>query len=166
QMHDNDPTLWRGGDLAASLCFVVLIAAVAHPGTGIGEALGVQPLRWLGQRSYGLYLWHWPVIELMRPGVDISWTGPGVVVAQAAIVVLAAELSYRFVEQPIRTGRLQRRLAERPRRRLFALGATAALVAAFGALFSAPAPVNTVESALGSVPVSSTTVSFDPGRLP
>ncbi|HET7353580.1 MAG TPA: acyltransferase, partial [Gaiellaceae bacterium] len=113
QMHDYDPTLWQGGDLAASFCFMVLIAAVAHPKTGLGEALGVQPLRWLGERSYGIYLWHWPVIELMRPGVDISWTGPGVVVAQAAIVLTAAELSYRFVEQPIRTGSLQRRLAQR-----------------------------------------------------
>jgi peptidoglycan/LPS O-acetylase OafA/YrhL len=148
QMHDYDPTLWQGGDLAASFCFVVLIAAVAHPGTGLGEALGVQPLRWLGERSYGIYLWHWPVIELIRPGVDISWTGPGVVVAQAAIVLTAAELSYRFVEQPIRTGSLQRRLAERPRRlRLELVGAGAmGLVAAFAILFVVPKAVNPITS--------------------
>ncbi|MFL5915523.1 MAG: acyltransferase family protein [Gaiellaceae bacterium] len=148
QMHDYDPTLWQGGDLAASFCFVVLIAAVAHPGTGLGEALGVQPLRWLGERSYGIYLWHWPVIELMRPGVDISWTGPGVVVAQAAIVLTAAELSYRFVEQPIRTGSLQRRLAERPRRlRLELVGAgLMGLIAAFSVLFVIPSPVNPITS--------------------
>jgi hypothetical protein len=147
-MHDYDPTLWQGGDLAASFCFVVLIAAVAHPGTGLGEALGVQPLRWLGERSYGIYLWHWPVIELMRPGVDISWTGPGVVVAQAAIVLTAAELSYRFVEQPIRTGSLQRRLAERPRRlRLELVGAgLVGLIAAFSVLFVIPTAVNPITS--------------------
>jgi peptidoglycan/LPS O-acetylase OafA/YrhL len=148
QMHDYDPTLWQGGDLAASFCFVVLIAAVAHPGTGLGEALGVQPLRWLGERSYGIYLWHWPVIELMRPGVDVSWTGPGVVVAQAAIVLSAAELSYRYVEQPIRTGSLQRRLAQRPRRlRLELVGAGAmGLVAAFSVLFVIPKAVNPITS--------------------
>ncbi len=148
QMHDYDPTLWQGGDLAASFCFVVLIAAVAHPRTGLGRALGVQPLRWLGERSYGIYLWHWPVIELMRPGVDISWTGPGVVVAQAAIVLTAAELSYRFVEQPIRTGSLQRRLAQRPRRlRLELVGAGAmGLVAAFAVLFVIPKAVNPITS--------------------
>jgi peptidoglycan/LPS O-acetylase OafA/YrhL len=148
QMHDYDPTLWQGGDLAASFCFVVLIAAVAHPGTGLGEALGVQPLRWLGERSYGIYLWHWPVIELMRPGVDISWTGPGVVVAQAAIVLTAAELSYRYVEQPIRTGSLQRRLAERPRRlRLELVGAgLMGLVAAFSILFVIPRAANPITS--------------------
>jgi hypothetical protein len=147
-MHDYDPTLWQGGDLAASFCFVVLIAAVAHPGTGLGEALGVAPLRWLGERSYGIYLWHWPVIELMRPGVDISWTGPGVVFAQAAIVLTAAELSFRYVEQPIRTGSLQRRLAERPRRlRLELVGAGAmGLVAAFSVLFVIPKAVNPITS--------------------
>ena len=45
QIHEYDPTLWQGGDLAAAFCFVVLIAAVAHPGTGLGEALGIAPLR-------------------------------------------------------------------------------------------------------------------------
>jgi peptidoglycan/LPS O-acetylase OafA/YrhL len=154
QIHDYDPTLWQGGDLAASFCFVVLIAAVAHPATGLGEALGVQPLRWLGERSYGIYLWHWPVVELMRPGVDISWTGPGVVVAQAAIVLSAAALSYRYVEQPIRTGSLQRRLAEYSRRiRLEVVGGTAVgLAAAFAILFFIPHALNPVTGYVSNTP--------------
>jgi len=146
QMVDFNPTLYRGGDLAAAFCFAVLIAAVAHPGTGLGQALGVAPLRWLGERSYGIYLWHWPVVELMRPGVDIPWTGPGVVVAQAAIVLSAATLSYRYVEQPIRTGSLQRRLAEYSRRiRLEVVGAGAmGLVASLAVLFFIPHALNPV----------------------
>src|SRR5436309_12883932 len=60
QLHDFDPTIWHGGDLAAAFCFAVLIAAVAHPQTGIGQAFGVAPLRWVGERSYGIYLWHFP----------------------------------------------------------------------------------------------------------
>jgi peptidoglycan/LPS O-acetylase OafA/YrhL len=146
QMQDFDPTLYRGGDLAAAFCFAVLVAAVAHPNTGLGKALGVAPLRWIGERSYGIYLWHWPVVALMRPGVDISWTGPGLVVAQAAIVVTAAALSFRFIEQPIRTGSLQRRLAARSRRlRLELVGAGAmGLVAAFAVLFVVPRALNPV----------------------
>src|SRR4029077_2424257 len=101
QMQDFSPTLWRGGDIAAAFCFAVLIAAVAHPATGIGEALGVAPLPWLGERSYGIYLWHLPIILLLRPGVDIAWTGPGVIFLQAAIVVTAAALSFHFLEQPV-----------------------------------------------------------------
>jgi hypothetical protein len=146
QMVDFNPTLYRGGDLAAAFCFAVLIAAVAHPATGLGQALGVTPLRWIGERSYGIYLWHWPVVELMRPGVDIPWTGPGVVVAQAAIVVSAAALSYRYVEQPIRTGSLQRRLAEYSRRiRLEVVGGGAmGLVAGLAILFFVPHALNPV----------------------
>ncbi|HZT93243.1 MAG TPA: acyltransferase family protein [Gaiellaceae bacterium] len=146
QMEDFNPTLYRGGDLASAFCFAVLIAAVAHTETGIGRALGVAPLRWIGERSYGMYLWHWPVVELMRPGVDIPWTGPGVVVAQAAIVVTAAALSYRFVEQPIRTGRLQGWLAQYSRRfRLEVVGAGAmGLVGAFAVLFVTPHALNPV----------------------
>ena len=67
-------------------------------------ALGVAPLRWVGERSYGIYLWHFPIIELTRPGVDVRWTGPGLILVQAILTVGAAALSYRFVEQPIRTG--------------------------------------------------------------
>jgi peptidoglycan/LPS O-acetylase OafA/YrhL len=146
QMEDFNPTLYRGGDLAAAFCFAVLIAAVAHPETGIGQALGVAPLRWLGERSYGIYLWHWPVVELMRPGVDIPWTGPGVVIVQATIVLSAAALSYRYVEQPIRTGTLQRALAERSRRiRLELVGAGAmGLVGALAVLFVIPKALNPV----------------------
>ena len=156
QLHDFDPTLWHGGDLAAAFCFAVLIAAVAHPETGIGRAFGVAPLRWVGERSYGIYLWHFPVVELMRPGVDIPWTGPGAVVAQAAIVLSAAALSYRFVEQPIRTGSLQRRLAQRSRRiRLELVGAGAmSLAGAFAVLFVTPAALNPVTTYVSPPKVS------------
>ena len=139
-MHDYNLRLWQGGDLAASFCFAVLIAAVAHPRTLIGQLFGVAPLRWIGERSYGIYLWHWPIIALTRPGLDVSWTGPGLILSQAALTVAAAALSYRFVEQPIRTGRAQKRLAEcgaRRRTELVTAGA-AALVAAFAVLFVAP----------------------------
>jgi peptidoglycan/LPS O-acetylase OafA/YrhL len=168
QMHDYDPTLWQGGDLAASFCFVVLIAAVAHPATGLGEALGVQPLRWLGERSYGIYLWHWPVIELMRPGVDIPWTGPGVVVAQAAIVLTAAALSYRYIEQPIRTGSLQRRLAEYSRRiRLEVVGAGAmGLAAALAILFFVPHALNPVSGYVNPPKAKATTHHTQPTAEP
>jgi peptidoglycan/LPS O-acetylase OafA/YrhL len=146
QMQQFNPTLYRGGDLAAAFCFVVLVAAVAHPRTGIGEALGVAPLRWVGERSYGIYLWHWPIIVLVA-GVNTR-PSPGVVVAEAALVLTAAALSYKFVEQPIRTGSLQRRLAQHPRRyRLEVVGAGAlGLVTAFAILFVTPASLNPVSS--------------------
>jgi peptidoglycan/LPS O-acetylase OafA/YrhL len=144
QMQDFNPTLYRGGDLAAAFCFVVLVAAVAHPKTGIGQALGVAPLRWVGERSYGIYLWHWPIIVLVA-GVN-GRPSPGIVVAEAALVLTAAALSYHFVEEPIRRGRAQRWLGQYSRRfRLEVVGATAlGLVAAFAILFVTPSSLNPV----------------------
>ena len=145
-MHDFNPTLYRGGDLAAAFCFAVLVAAVAHPQTGLGEALGVAPLRWIGERSYGIYLWHWPIIVLVA-GVNTR-PSVGVVIAEAALVLAVAALSYRYIEQPIRTGSLQRRLARHPRRyRLEVIGGGAlGLAVAFAILFVTPASLNPVSA--------------------
>ena len=146
RMHEFNPTLFRGGDLAAAFCFSVLVAAVAHPRTGIGEALGVAPLRWVGERSYGIYLWHWPIIVLVA-GVNAR-PSVGIVLAEAALVLAIAALSYKYVEQPIRTGTLQRRLARHPRRyRLEVMGAGAlGLAVAFAILFVTPASLNPVSA--------------------
>ena len=145
-MQDFNPTFYRGGDLAASFCFVVLIAAVAHPRTGIGRALGVAPLRWVGERSYGIYLWHLPIILLVA-GVNVR-SSPGVVAAEAAVVIVAAALSFRYVEEPIRRGRAQRWLSQYSRRfQLEVLGAAAlVLVVTFAVLFVTPSSLNPVST--------------------
>src|SRR5215471_8280759 len=157
QMQEFNPTLYRGGDLAAAFCFVVLIAAVAHPKTGIGNALGIAPLRWIGERSYGIYLWHWPIIVLLA-GVN-THPGLGIVAAEAALVLAAATLSFRFIEEPIRSGRLQRRLAQHPRRyRLEVIGAGAVgLVTAFAVLFVTPPSLNPVASYVNPPKVTAAT---------
>jgi peptidoglycan/LPS O-acetylase OafA/YrhL len=157
QMQDFSPTLYHGGDLAAAFCFAVLVAAVAHPKTGIGNAFGVAPLRWVGERSYGIYLWHWPIIVLVA-GVNAR-PSAGVVVAEAALVVAIAALSYKYIEQPIRTGSLQRRLAQHPRRyRLEVIGAGAVgLVTAFAVLFVTPSSLNPVTSYVNPPKVTAAT---------
>ena len=157
QMQDFSPTLYHGGDLAAAFCFAVLVAAVAHPKTGIGNALGVAPLRWVGERSYGIYLWHWPIIVLFA-GVNAR-PSAGIVVAEAALVLAIAALSYKYVEQPIRTGGLQRRLAQHPRRyRLEVIGAGAVgLATAFAILFVTPSSLNPVTSYVNPPKVTAAT---------
>jgi peptidoglycan/LPS O-acetylase OafA/YrhL len=145
-LHDYDPIFYRGGDLAAAVCFVVLIASVAHPETGIGRALGVTPLRWVGERSYGIYLWHLPVILLVA-GVNVR-SSPGVVAGEAVIVLAAAALSFRYVEEPIRSGRARHWLSQYSRRfQLEVLGVAAlGLVATFAILFVTPASLNPVST--------------------
>ncbi len=97
-----DERLYRGGFLAVGVVTAGLIAAVAHPQTTIGRAFGTSVLVWIGLRSYGIYLWHWPVIMLTRPNVDVPFDGVPLLAFRLALILGAAILSYRFVEVPIR----------------------------------------------------------------
>jgi peptidoglycan/LPS O-acetylase OafA/YrhL len=94
--------LYRGGFLAFAAVGVVVVVTASAPGGWLGRALDVPPMRWIGERSYGLYLWHWPVFVYTRPGLDWALHGPAALAARLAIVAVLTELSYRFVEVPLR----------------------------------------------------------------
>ena len=100
------PFLFRGGFALVALVTAVVIMIAVHPrarllGAGL---LGRQPLRWVGLRSYGIYLWHWPVFMVTRPELDVTITGLPLLALRLATTVVLADLSYRFVETPIRNG--------------------------------------------------------------
>jgi peptidoglycan/LPS O-acetylase OafA/YrhL len=100
------PFLYRGGLVVLSVATVAVVAAVACPGTLVGAALGWAPLRWIGARSYGIYLWHYPVIVLTTPA-NAGESLPRAAAQIAASVVIAA-LSWRFIEEPVRHGAIGR----------------------------------------------------------
>ncbi len=109
-MPDATPLPYQGGLALVSLLSAVAIAGAITPGSSLGAALELRPLRWIGDRSYGLYLWHWPVWVLLTDATA-TLTGPALsgraeawIVGLVAGVVTfaAASLSYDFVEQPIR----------------------------------------------------------------
>ena len=100
------PWLYRGGFLALAVFTAVLIAAATHPASPLGALLGIGVLRYLGRRSYGIYLWHWPIFMVTRPGIDVPWSEPVAFAARLAITLAVAEVSYRLVEMPIRRGAL------------------------------------------------------------
>ncbi len=103
--------LYRGGFLVLSILTAILIVVAAHPGLKFGQRLGNPVLKWFGDRSYGIYLWHWPIFVLMRSGIDIQWPDPVAFVVKVAIVLVIADLSYRYVEMPIRNGAIGSRLS-------------------------------------------------------
>jgi len=92
--------LYRGGMVILSLATVAVVAVLAHPSTLLGRILGVPPLRWIGVRSYGIYLWHYPIIVLTSPVIGAP--SPLLTLAQVGATVAVAALSWRFVEEPIR----------------------------------------------------------------
>ena len=99
--------LYRGGMFLLSLCTCLVVAAVAHPGGRIGKILGVGPLRWTGVRSYGIYLWHYPVIVLTTATV-VTHTDLTRDFFQVVAIVIIADLSWRFIETPVRHGAIGR----------------------------------------------------------
>ena len=105
----NSAWLYRGGFLVFAIIVAVLIAAVSHPASPLGQILGKQPFKYIGERSYGLYLWHWPVFLILRPGLDVPLEGFPNLVLRFAVTFGLAELSYRYVEMPIRNGTAKRK---------------------------------------------------------
>ncbi|TDF95405.1 acyltransferase family protein [Paenibacillus piri] len=101
-----DSFLYRGGFVLLSVATAVVVAALAHPVSRLGKALGWKPLRWLGVRSYGIYLWHYPVTVLTSPAVNTGGTDIVLSALQVGVSVILAALSWRFIEEPIRNGAL------------------------------------------------------------
>ncbi len=108
-----DLLVYRGGFLIVDVATLMVVMAVVHPNARVGTALGVTPLRWIGLRSYGLYLWHFPIFAVTRPGEDLDLPGPMVAVVRILLTLAITEACYRWVEQPVRHGALSR-LRQRP----------------------------------------------------
>ena len=96
-----DPWLFRGGFLWTAIATLMLIAAVSHRRTLTGRVLGNRFLLWIGTRSYGLYLYHWPIYQIIREVAGNVLTLPQFLLAMAITAVIT-EASYTLVETPIR----------------------------------------------------------------
>ncbi len=94
--------LYRCGMLLFCLNAAVLIACVCHPVSILGRILAWKPLCWIGSRSYGIYLWHYPVMVLGTPIHEIGNPSYWRIALQLVLIVTIAECSYRFIEMPIR----------------------------------------------------------------
>ena len=137
------PFSYRGGLVLLSAATAAVVAATAIPGTLVGRALGWAPLRWIGVRSYGIYLWHYPVIVLTtRPNAKPTLVEA---IGQIAASVLLAALSWQLIEEPIRHGAIGRAWARlraaglRDRLAHTTVGGAAAAAGTFGVIVVAAA---------------------------
>ena len=149
--------LFRGGFFLTDLASLAVIAAAVHPSSKIlARSLSNPVLVWLGRRSYGFYLFHWPVFQFYR-----RFAGKGLTPYEFVVLVLFAlaltELSYRYIETPVRQGAVSRWWAEfrQPafgaqlvrRQRRIVLSAVASLLPVFGVVSLATAGVQLDEIA-------------------
>ncbi len=176
-----DPGLYRGGFLLVAALTAVALAATVHPAARLSTwALSRRWLVWIGVRSYGIYLWHWPLFMVTRPHADLPFDGLPLLLVRLGLTGLVAAASYHYVELPVRNGALGRwwgrfgisegeeriRLA----RRATAFGTTGALVAlvlvvGFAAAKPPPLPAFAAEGP-AKIAITTTTVGVTPTSAP
>jgi peptidoglycan/LPS O-acetylase OafA/YrhL len=99
------PFLYEGGFLVVAVATAAVVAVtVRRPFSWLAKALSVRPLRYTGRISYGLYLYHWPLF-LVLTGARTGLSGYPLLGIRFLATFLVADASYRFVENPVRTGR-------------------------------------------------------------
>jgi peptidoglycan/LPS O-acetylase OafA/YrhL len=102
KLNEFQTLLYRGGILVTALSSALLIVGASSPSSLLSKLLETPLLRWIGSRSYSIYLWHWPVLMLTRPGFDLQFPELLIQGGQIALTFGLAELSYRWIESPVR----------------------------------------------------------------
>ncbi|MCB0915889.1 MAG: acyltransferase [Actinobacteria bacterium] len=155
QVSEQGTWLYRGGFLVFAFATAALITVVAHPAALLGPVMAWAPLRYIGTRSYGLYLYHWPIFVVLRPEIDVPMGAFGTFLLRMGLTMAVAEVSYRYLEMPIRRGTawpaLKQWFADAPARRIVAVVGTTAAATAAVVFVIANAEAPTAKEYLGGV---------------
>ena len=103
---ESNPSLYRIAFPLAAIFGCAIITSLVHPASRFSPLLSARPIVWIGQRSYGIYLWHWVIFQVTRPNVDLAGANWAINCARILIVVAIADISLRWVEIPVRRGTL------------------------------------------------------------
>ncbi|CAN2178585.1 COG1835 Predicted acyltransferases [Candidatus Nanopelagicaceae bacterium] len=104
---ETKPTLYKIAFPLAGIFGASIIMSVVHPASRFAPILQNPIFLWIGQRSYAMYLWHWIIFQVTRPSVDLAGQMWALYALRILIVFALADISLRFVEQPIRRGALK-----------------------------------------------------------
>ena len=165
-----NPFLFRGGFVLCAVATLMMVAAVTHERAATSRVLSIPVLLWVGTRSYGLYLYHWPIFQIIRGIAGVHLKFNEFVFAMIATGIVT-EISYRFIETPIRKGtmgeswrRVRRSPSTGARNILLAAGVVFATFAVFAGVSLATADVveNEVRQSLDEAADSTCDVVNDP----
>lgn len=104
---ESKPTLYKIAFPLAGIFGASIIMSVVHPASRFAPILQNPIFVWIGQRSYAMYLWHWVIFQVTRPSVDLAGHMWALYTLRILIVFALADISLRYVEQPIRRGALK-----------------------------------------------------------
>jgi peptidoglycan/LPS O-acetylase OafA/YrhL len=133
-------TLYQIAFPLAALFGCATLVSIVHPASRFSPLLSNRVFLWIGQRSYGIYLWHWVVFQVTRPGADLTGNLLAINVARVLVVLALADISLRAIEIPIRNGVVQnwfrgikyRTKVMQKRQRIFVASVTAFIVVISG----------------------------------
>ena len=134
KVSENDSWLYRGGFLLFSLLSVLLILGGITVGSPLRSLLSSAPLRRIGLVSYGIYLYHWPIFLWLSPR-KTGLSDAVLFVPRVIITVVLAEISFRWLERPVKSGR---KLPGVSARALVVMATTVVIVASISITLLAP----------------------------
>jgi len=100
-------SLYRIAFPLAGIFGCLVIISLVHPASRFAPLISSAPFRWVGQRSYGIYIWHWVIFQVTRPSVDLTGESWALYLARVLLVLALADISLRWVEIPFRQGVVQ-----------------------------------------------------------
>ena len=103
----SNASLYRIAFPLAGIFGCLVIISLVHPASRFAPLISTAPFRWIGQRSYGIYIWHWVIFQVTRPSVDLSGQTWALHLARVLLVLALADISLRWVEIPFRQGVVQ-----------------------------------------------------------
>lgn len=104
---ESNASLYRIAFPLAGIFGCLVIISLVHPASRFAPIISSPPFRWIGQRSYGIYIWHWVIFQVTRPSVDLSGQTWALYLARVLLVLALADISLRWVEIPFRQGHVQ-----------------------------------------------------------
>jgi peptidoglycan/LPS O-acetylase OafA/YrhL len=104
---ESNASLYQIAFPLAAIFGCLVIISLVHPASRFAPIISTPPFRWIGQRSYGIYIWHWVIFQVTRPSVDLSGETWALYLARVLLVLALADISLRWVEIPFRQGQVQ-----------------------------------------------------------
>ena len=104
---ENNATLYKIAFPLAGIFGCLVIISLVHPASRFAPIISSAPFTWIGQRSYGIYIWHWVVFQVTRPSVDLTGQTWALYLARVLLVLALADISLRWIEIPFRQGNIQ-----------------------------------------------------------